>query len=191
MSVGIAIQAHPNRRALAEGLARQLSAPIAWSRSEGDVWDTHRRARMLCDPAAEWNLVIQDDAILAPRFLERLEGALVGPITSLFFRRRRKYPELNAAAEAGLDAGGCSWPELLWGVGVAIRTELVPDMVATGDCIKDIGADRDDERVSRWAQKRGYATWYALPSLVNHRANVRSLVYGQTDPHRVAWKFAA
>ena len=164
MTVSIAIQAHPSRRTYAEQLAERLGATIAWSQVQGDVWDTHRRARLLAGTAADWNLVVQDDSLLCRDFDKRLAATLRTPqhLCSLFFRHRAGLAQMNGAARNGLRKGGFLWPIMQWGVAVAVPSQHVADMVAFCEAM-DSPPHHDDQRIRVWALERHIKTWYPLP----------------------------
>jgi hypothetical protein len=186
----IAIQAHESRRPYAEELAAVLgNAPIAWSRTEGDVWDTHRRARELCDPVAMWSVVIQDDAELLPGFHHRLTDVLYEQPLSfvgLYFRAKRSLPMMSHMARVGRARGGFAFPRFQWALASAIRSIVLPDLLSDCDRMNDISPARDDDRIRRWALERSMQTWYPLPSLVDHRPGIQSLVGNGPNARRRA-----
>lgn len=193
MNVSIAVQAHPARRVQAEALAAELAAPIAWSEQEGDVWDTHRRARLACDPGAEWSLVVQDDALLGRDFRVRLEALLTATpykLVGLYYRDKPRKRPMIKAARAGRAAGGFAWPVLQWGIANAIAGPLVPAMLEWCEALVDAPARRDDVRIRRWALENDLLTWYPLPSLVDHRPELSSLVGNGPNRGRQARYFA-
>ena len=197
MTFGFAIQAHPTRAKLAQTLSQQLGgAPIAWSRKPQDTWDTHRRARLAADPAADWNVVLQDDAVLGREFHRRLAELVASrpeQLYCLFYRpksTRQGNGPYNDAAARGLASGGFAWPALRSCIGTVIATPLIADMIEYCDAITDVPSRLDDPRISRWAQERELPIWYPLPSLVNHQRGGRSLVGHGPNGSRVARWFA-
>jgi hypothetical protein len=194
VAISAAIQAHHSREARARALAERLHADIAWSITKGDVWDTHKRALLKCRPEAEWSLVVQDDAILAADFEQRLARLLAErgddyALFCLFFRFKSEakgFADYNAAGRAGYAQGGFAWPAMRSAVGTVVATRHVMDMVAYCDALDMEG---DDPRISLWARARHLPIWYPLPSLVDHGPGTSLIGHG-TNKGRVATWFA-
>jgi hypothetical protein len=76
--------------------------------------------------------------------------------------------------------------QLLHAVGVAIRGDLIEDMLTHLD-----GETPIDEAINTWVNRKFYRVAYSYPSLVDH-ADVDTLIQhrdGQhREPGRVAWK---
>lgn len=188
-----AVQAHPSRRAHAGQTSEALrGCPIAWSQTPGDVWDTHKRARLACDPDATFSLVVQDDVILGQKFAERLTDLLTergdGMAYCLFYRHksRRTHASMIAAAQAGLPEGGFTFPRMQFCAATVIPTAHVPAMVEFCDDL-DHRKDRDDMLITRYLRSVGMDVFYPLPSLVDHRPDGSSLVGHGSNRGRQAW----
>lgn len=198
-NVSIAIQAHPARRPWVEALVTELGPEVrvAWAEPPyatatdwRPIWRTKRAALIAgLDRDAPFHCVLQDDAVLAPDFVARLERLVdAGPfLYMLFFRKKRAYPAINKLADLMLGDGGfvtTSGPIL--GPGLVFPRATIAPIVAFGDA--DPGLDGDDDRIRRWVRATGHPVYVPLPSLVDHREG-RSLI-GHPDG-RQAWRFAA
>lgn len=142
---------------------------------------------------AEWLLVLEDDAIPVDGFNQQLEQALAvarAPVVSLYLGRKRP-PHLQFMIEPAIkraDDADASWivsRQLLHAVGLAVRSNIVEDMLATIDEELPI-----DEAIHTWANKRRYRIGYSHPSLVDHADGETLLKHRdgqQREPGRVAW----
>ena len=179
--VSAAIMAHPARRDLVDGLLGDLGPlPVAWDQipptqglTKGDrVWSVAREAWLAYDPAADWHVLIQDDAVVCEDFLAGLEVALDhvpgDALVSLYFGKGANVPPKWRRLAADADRAGASWVKttvLMWGVCMAVPTPLVAPMVAWCDLQR---GQNDDRRVGRWFRAQGLLTWYTWPSLADH-----------------------
>lgn len=165
--------AHPSRRTWAEDLGRRLEAEVVYD-ADGVEWHTARRALLSYDPASDWHVVIQDDAIPCDQFRDALDAVLPharGLPVGLYLGTVRPQGRLVTRAVASAQRAGVNWIEWQgggprWGVGVAYPTRQIPALVA--------GADLDphphyDARVRRFYKLSGVSARYPLPSLVDHR----------------------
>lgn len=191
--------AHPDRAARVDELRAALGTlvPVAWDaegppkRDPDRIWRTARRAWEMHHPDADWHLLLQDDAIVAPDLLEATSAALtcVPPraIVSLYIGTGRPLPWMWKQLGERADQGGASWivgPRVMWGVALAVRTESIPDMLAYADQQHGIP---DDMRVGRWARRQRWQAWFPWPSLVNHPDDESLLGHGSG---RSALRFA-
>lgn len=171
-----AVMGHPDREREATALAWALGGTLcldehgAGENATGDLaWETWRSP---LTPPAEWHVVMQDDALPVPDIARQAPAALAaapGPVVSFYLGTN--YPPYTIgpcrAAIGRADATGSAWitaPRLFWGVAIAIRTDLIPDMLTAVRKIKR----PYDERISRWAEQSGHTVAYTWPSLVDH-----------------------
>ena len=75
--ISATIIAHPTRRKYVRELQRMLDrdVPVVWD-EKSNMWDTARRAILHHDPKADYHLIIDDDALPTPNFLEGVERML-------------------------------------------------------------------------------------------------------------------
>lgn len=181
MKLSASIMAHPDRAPLVGELKDALGedVPVAWddagpASSRGDrAWNTARRAWEWFDPAADWHVLVQDDAAPCADFLAGLAAALEHlperGVVSAYLGKGQTVSARWGRMAALADERGASWVRsymLGWGVSIALPVALVPGMIEW--CDRKAGVP-DDMRVSRWAQRQGLDTWYTWPSLVDHR----------------------
>ena len=181
--VSYAVMAHPDRDRPSQALSWLLGAVLvvdtdgAGENATGDLaWEA---ARLRPGPAPDWCVVAQDDALPVAQIHSAAPAALAhAPSPVVSFYLGTSYPEHTvAAARVAMlkaDEADAAWilsRRLHWGVAVAIRTELVGDMLRT------VRRSRRpyDERISRWAEAAGHKIGYTWPSLVDH-ADGESLV---------------
>lgn len=180
MKVSCSIMAHPDRADHVDTLLDRLGVrvPIAWdqegpaSGNADRVWRTARHGWLLHDPAADWHVLLQDDAAPALDLLPALEKALerVPPdvVVSLYLGDGRHVPSRWAALATTANSRHASWVrtlKLMWGVGLVLPTNAITDMIEQAD--RRAGVP-DDMRVAGWAERRGREVWYTWPSLVDH-----------------------
>lgn len=142
-----------------------------------------------------WSIVLEDDCVPVDDFTDQLEQALTvtpAPIVSLYLGRGRpvQFQRLIGkavnVAEAN-DANWITWNVNIHAVALAVRTELLPSLLAWESNLPS------DETVTEWARTHHHQVAYTWPSLVDHR-DVDTLVrhrwnpHGQHQPGRTAWK---
>jgi hypothetical protein len=198
MKLSVSIMAHPDRVARVDALQAALGAPVpvAWDtegppwRDPERLWRTARRAWELHNPHADWHLLLQDDAIVAPDLLGALGRGLKHvperAIVSLYIGTGRPVPGLWRTLAARADEADASWivgPRSMWGVALALPTAVIPQMMAWADRQRGIP---DDMRVGRWARRSRLEAWFPWPSLVDHPEDASLLGHG---PGRRALRF--
>lgn len=190
MAYSAAIQAHPKRSEFIPYLRQTLGdVPVAWDQKHS-VWDTWKRAAELHDPAADYHLVVQDDAQFCRRFTDRLDKVLTKDFDAycLFFRfkGRRTHAEFNEAARQGKASGGFAFPRMQFCVATVLRTSILPDLLAYCDTIG--GPEQEDDlRISRYLNREGIEVFYPLPSLVNHRIGPSVINAKRPTIRRATW----
>lgn len=174
-TASVAIVAHTDRAHSASRLARQVEADAIWwddgtlgcERNHHRAWEWHRH-----NTTSDWAVVLEDDAEPVDRFTEQLHAALAcAPtgIVSLYLGTSRPpawQPRVRAATTMAtqLDATWITAPQLLHAVGVAIRTELLPDLCAWLPATKCAV----DQAIATWAVTHNRLVAYTWPSLVDH-----------------------
>lgn len=170
MITPIAVVAHPKRYSMACALMDGIAAEALALDDNGlGCARNHQRAwTWLKDGSSEWSVVLEDDALPVPHFRDQLNMALAKaptPLVSLYLGRSRPMGAQPAIARViARDVCWITSTHLLHGVGYAMRTELIPDML---DWVEDL--EPIDEAVTSWAQQNHYEIAYTRPSLVNHR----------------------
>lgn len=139
----------------------------------------HRRCwTYLADSNPEpWSVVIEDDCIPVDDFNHQLTHALIAstaPVIGLYLGTGyppHMQPKIREAIDRADAQDACfiTTTELLHGVGVAVKTSLIQDMLTYAD------SRPFDYRIRNWANTRGHRIALSLPSLVDH-ADQPSLV---------------
>lgn len=196
MRVGIGIVAHHARLQMAERLSRSIKADVI-SIDPGTIGagSNHRRVwAELSTYDTDWSVVLEDDALPVPDFRDQLTAALAAAPTAIVsgylgqLRPPRVQPQISEVIARAYSTGS-HWitaNDLFHAVGVAVRTELLDDMLTR------LRADMPiDQAIGNWARKRGHEIAYCWPSLVDH-ADTETLIQHPDGhprtPGRVAWK---
>lgn len=144
-------------------------------------WDTGRRALAAYDPAADWHLVLQDDAVICDDLVAGLARALdrvaIPSIVSLYLGTVRPFASRVEHAAQVAEEIGASWvtaPGLYWGVALAVPVPLVEDLLHRADTSR---VAEYDSRLSRAAMSLDLPVWYTRPSLVDHRQGPSLLLH--------------
>ncbi len=201
MKLSVGVMAHPDRSGLVTELTTALDpagkrlVPVYWddegpANGNGDrVWRTARGAWQLFDPAADFHVLIQDDALPCPDFLEGLERALERvpdhTIVVPYLGRGGAAPHRWTWMGEEADRRGASWvlsTKLMWGVSICLPTYLIPDMIEVADRMHRVP---DDMRVASWAERRKVDVLYTWPSLVDHRPVPSITKHRAADRHAV------
>ncbi len=191
--IAIGIVGHVARAAEATRLFETLEAGFV-SIDHGTIGCTANHLRVWqhlaqCDSA--WSIVLEDDAQPCDGFTQQLGMALAAaptPIVSLYLGTSKPsawQPRIKRAIAKADEADACyiTAPLLLHAVAVAIRTELVADMLEHMPADKPI-----DNAISQWA--RNHDISYTHGSLVDHTDGptlVRHTYDASTQP-RKAWR---
>ena len=177
MTYTIGIVAHQSRKDQAHGLKDAVGAGyLSMDDGRFRCEQNHRRVwEWLADQNADHCVVLEDDAVPVDGFNDQLDLVLAAaptPIVSLYRGHNvnnRAFETNGLQATGRADTENAHWvtaPHLLHAVGVAIRTELVPDMLT------HIGPLPDkfpiDERISHWAKTVKQQISYCHPSIVDH-----------------------
>lgn len=183
MKISITIMAHPKRRKQAEMLLVKLAGQgfefcgITWDQ-QNDEWHTGERAlRAGIDKQADYHVILQDDAILPPNFYAHVENALnnvpLRSLVSFYTGTGRPLPDrVTSAVKRAANGSWLQFNTLLWGVGIAIPTLHIAQMLENV-------ADRTevyDTRIGIGYQGQHLPVYYTNPSLVDHDDEIGSLL---------------
>lgn len=190
----IAIVTHPQRYSWSEKLSRQVMAEcVAVDNLSKGCEHNHRQAlTWLARGDSEWSIILEDDCIPVPHFRNQATNALACAPTDLvsFYLGRGRPPHWGNSISSVI-ASEVSWlvcTDLLSAVGYAIKTKLIPKMLAALDRELPI-----DEAISVWAKGSGCKVSYTKPSLVDHRHELPSIAKHPDGQERTelrkAWLF--
>ena len=149
------------------------------------AWKSHAE-----DPA-DWNVVIEDDAMPVDGFRDQLEAALdvaPAPIVSLYLGTGYIYDfQVQQIVKQALtiDANWIVTDRLLHAVGVAVRGDLVSRLI-TG--VRGRPQQAIDRAISMWARAAGHKVSYTMPSLLDHRDEASVVKPERRRSPRTGWK---
>lgn len=168
--IALGVVAHTSRTTQAKALAQQVQADF-FSIDNGYLGcdQHHRQVQVhLAALPSTWAVILEDDAEPVDDFRDQLESALLvapSPIVSLYLGRKRPPHWQHRIGKALASADNANWlisTHLLHAVGYAIKTELLPSLLAFDSPLPV------DQHISRWARYYGHTIAYTLPSLVDH-----------------------
>lgn len=178
--LSVSVMAHPSREKFFPYLKEKLGdVPFSIDEKSEGVWPNARRAWSMFDPDAAYHAVIQDDAVVCEKFLQRAEGEIIkanekiseySPAISFYFGNRGT---LKGIANEGLAEGFCIMPRTPWAVAICLPTAIIPEMLETAETYP---MPQDDVRIGKFLLSKGIRVYFPLPSLVSHRTGEDSLV---------------
>jgi hypothetical protein len=206
----IGIVAHDKRADIACELDRTVKAQIVCI-DNGDLgafgnhMRTWRTLRETCHDT-EWLVVLEDDAQPVEGFTEQLSAALAvapSPVVSLYLGRSRPASaqrQIRTLLDRNVTACWIHAHKMLHGVAIAIRTELVDDLLDTISRSPYV-FQPIDSAIGMWAA-RITPVAYCWPSLVDHAdidtvethadGQARRIIPTSTGipilEHRIAWR---
>jgi hypothetical protein len=193
MKLSISIMAHPSREKFIPYLKEKLGeVPVSMDiESKGLIWNCLNAWKMF-DPTADLHVVIQDDAIVCNNFKEKAEKIIeqyvneyptVMTCFNFYYGTRVAFRQ---EATEGLKAGYIIKDRPCWGVAICLPTKLIPEFIKYYEHLHD---RQDDTRISRFLKSRNIPVYFPMPSLIDHRAELESLVGNAFSPGRKAYKF--
>lgn len=193
VTLSVAIMAHPSRALMVASILKKLDRPnvkVIWDQKRSR-WDTGRRSMLAYDPKCTHHLVLQDDILVCRDLIEGYRQALEhtpGDVALCGYvgrvRPNKKQVLMVVQRANAMRASFIRLHTLSWGPAIAVPTEIIPEMIAYCDPLRDV--PNYDRRLSRyWEQKRQLLVWYTWPNLVDH-ADGPSLVPGRIGTNRAA-----
>lgn len=187
----IGIVAHHERQERAVRLADHLDADVVAIDTGGvGAGRNHERCyEWLAESGAPWSVLLEDDAVPVTNFrpqLAQVLGAAPTGLVSLYLGRTRPpHYQPSIARVITRDEHFLLCDELLHHVAVAIRTPLIPAMLA------HIRADRRyragrlpiDEAVGAFARDVGVKICYSHPSIVDHETRLPTVIGRHVSQH--------
>jgi GR25 family glycosyltransferase involved in LPS biosynthesis len=193
----IGVVGDARRGDMAQNLFDHINADIL-TLDRGDLGCTGNHALMwreLAKSPADWNVVLEDDAIPVAGFRDQLDAALAtapAPIVSLYLGTGYIDDSSTSAILNRADHLGANWlvtpGRVLHAVALAVRGDLVPSLVQHALPAAGRPASKPiDRAIANWARARGHRVAYSVPSLVDH-ADEKSLVIRYRRTPRKAWR---
>jgi hypothetical protein len=189
-TLSISIMAHPSRAAEVAALQEQLGpVPVAMDDGCGMV-ENCRRAWAMADPAADYHLVIQDDAVPCENFVavtrEFLGTCPRDAVVSFFYGHKERRRQVTRKALQAMEEGRDRLvARNINGVALCMSVASIPSMLGAYERSQ---RPQDDMRIFGWVRAQGRRVIYPLPSLVDHR-DEGSLVGNGTEFSRTAVAF--
>jgi hypothetical protein len=196
----IGIVAHVRREHLVDSLIRETQPDvIRWDDGIPSVKgcaDNHIRVlsefNRQVSVRHRWCVVLEDDSRPVSDFRHQLDMALARaqtPLVGLYLGGGNlNFPTQRAMEMAVAKAFESHWITADWfcsGVAYAVRSTRLPALVTA---ISEMAGPLD-RRINLWARKTGVQTWYAQPSLVNHKDGVSVISPNLRIPPRQAFRF--
>lgn len=192
--IRIGIVAHTSRVEQAKQLAADVRADFISIDNGMMGCDANHRAVQyhLAGMGSTWSVILEDDAIPVKGFRDQLEQALSvapSPVASLYLGRKRPphWQKRISTAVSRAEQTDASWivgTHLLHAVGYAIRTTLIPHLLAYDS------HHPADYHIGSWARSNNHPVSYTYPSLVNHLDGPTIVEHPdrqQRTPGRTAW----
>lgn len=186
MRVGYSIIADKRRGEWVGQLAASLPDPfISWERG-GGVWDTAYRAwDNWVGVDVDWVVVLEDDAILCPGFVELVPQALRmlghhqppiphSPISFYLGSTRPEPAGVTWAVRNHPEAPFYTHYRINHGVAIGMPAYLIGEVLEEAD---KRNITEYPFKLSKWFEMNRIRCWYTNPSLVDHR-DMGSLVWG-------------
>lgn len=197
LSHNIGVVAHLERADQAHKLMDALPAAYM-SMDNGSLGceANHRKAwTYLAGKKTEWGVVLEDDALPVTNFREQAEQALAvapSPIVSFYLGRHRPphwQSTIHQATDKASADDACfiTSTHLLHAVAVAIRTDLIADMLTH----TETSVRPWDYAIAAWAVDGDISVSYTWPSLVDHQDGPTVVKHPDgkaRTPGRVAWR---
>lgn len=187
-ALSVVIMAHPARAAMVEELIESLTshgeeAPgVVWDEGWNDRHRTGLEAMLAYDPEKTHHLILQDDIVPSGDLVATVSGLVrhsgdhpVGLYVGRVRPRHRAIEWLSQEATARR-VPFFSWEGPWWGPGIVLPTKHIPELAEAYAAM--VNVDGYDRRIYRWYREQGIECWYTSPSLVEHRDDTPSLVYG-------------
>lgn len=184
MVVTASIMAHESRADMARKLmfdlgksemARIILDSITLSIQKGEAnreneWKNGREC-LLKGVDSDWHVVLQDDAVIGPNFLQNAYGSITQSpektLISFYLGTGTPYP---ITVETSLrKAHASSWLShysLLWGVGFAVPGSMIRDIVEFCDGLPE--KVEYDRKIGEYFRNQGKRVLYTNPSIIDH-----------------------
>jgi len=180
--IGIAIMAVPSRERAATALHEALPGSlVSYDCDQQGPWVGFKQAyAMLSEarPDTTHRLVIQDDVILCPNFVEVLERVVRVRPTSplcLFTARQSDYDAADAKGVHLLASKHCDGQAVLFPVYLAQRAfDWIAHREGTAIAERQTWRNSSDQRLDTWSRMTYTPFLYTVPTLVDHDLTLKS-----------------
>lgn len=158
--------AHISRIEYLSDMMRQLG-PIKTVIDDGTLgaWGNCKRAWQQVDTTADYGFVLQDDAILCEKFVERTQQLIEqypGRSYQLYFGDRKTTNHHRLKAVDGVIEA-----KMMWGVAIGLPIDHIAPMIEHAETYsQDLP---DDSRIKRYCTAVQLPTIFPYPCYVDHR----------------------
>lgn len=172
--IPIAVVAHPLRQEEANTLANHVQADaVFWDhRSRGAGYNHLQAWRWLANTGAPYGVVLEDDVLPAPNFVNQLAAAILhapSPFVSLYLGRGRPPQWQQRIAQVITQPVSYVTSRILLSAqGYAMKTELFEEAKYVSPNLLQ-GRAPIDEAITGWLQSNRRIVSYCRESLVDHR----------------------
>jgi len=176
------------RQDAAYKLAQELGCPVSIDDPPVSPWHNARGCWLSCPEWATHRLLVNDDALLCPGFLDAAHKAIAAQpdkIVSFFTTR----PEILRAHDAGR-----SWlvyHRSICGVALCLPKAFTSEFVAWCDEYINPDWHSADARLFCWSHATDRPVHYTVPSLAQHDEQHESTIHGKARLGRVSPCFAS
>lgn len=178
ISISMSVMAHPSRAEFFPYLSRCLGdVPFSIDKDNRGVWENCKRAWRQYNRDADYHCVIQDDAILCEGFVEKAtefvkKHHVENEDRAFSFYFGNRSADLDQAKRA-MQVGWTVKRVPTWGVAICLPVKLIPEMLEFCDTLYE---RQDDTRIGKFLKHRDIKVYFPMPSLVDHRIELKSLV---------------
>lgn len=194
IKLSVSVMAHPSRSHFFNQLKEKLGDVPFSIDHQNDLIENSKAAWKMYDPAADFHVVIQDDAIVCNRFQERASKFITGMESERIFKNEPVYgynffirPEYSMSQMSKYEEQGyLVEARNRGGVAICLPVNQIEDMLRFYDTSNN---RHDDERISQWIAKKGYKMCFPIPSLIDHNDHNPSIAGNRPKVIRQAYKF--
>lgn len=190
--IALGVVAHHSRRGRAVRLADHLGADtVAIDEGGMGAGRNHEVCyRWLAESGKPWSVILEDDAIPVNNFRDQLGQVLAAAPTGLLSlylgRTRPPHWQPSIARVIARDEHFLMCSELLHHVAVAIRTDMIPALLAHLKANRRYQTGRTpiDEAVGQFSRDMGIRVGYTHPSIVDHENRLPTVIDRHISQHR-------
>lgn len=193
IKLSISVMAHPSRAQFFPYLREKLNITPAHFciDQHNNLIANSRAAWALHDPAADFHVVIQDDAIVCDDFREKAT-AFIADQERIRERQRRPAQGYNFFLRQDRSKTPF-WPKdgayvdhvTRGGVAICLPVVCIEPMLREYDRQT---SRHDDDRISEYVKRNGMKIYFPVPSFIGHRSDISSIAGNKQGAE--VWKFS-
>jgi hypothetical protein len=189
IKLSISVMAHPTREKYFPYLKKRLGGVPFSVDQKNCLLENSKASWRLYDRDVDFHVVIQDDSIVCDNFKERAI-AFINEQEERRINERRPIQGYNfyfmkEKNETLKVENGCYMDNVTrGGVAICLPVKIIEAMLIEFD---KQTSRHDDDRISAFMKKNGYKMCFPVPSLIDHKNEMKSLA--GINETRKAWKF--